>query len=89
MISAKELREGNCSQETVERGLIMIDKLVKDNRMKRFVDVKLSKTFYNEYEFDAILEKLRSYGFFIWLSFEQHKSNLESSSLNREFKLKW
>ena len=89
MISAKELREGNCNQETVERGLILIDKLVRENRMRRFVDVKLAKVFYNEYEFDAILDKLRSYGFLIGLSFEQYKSNIESSSLNREFTLRW
>ena len=89
MISAKELREGNCNQETVERGLILIDKLVKENRMKGFVEIKLSKVLYNEYEFDAIRDKLDSYGFIIDLSFEQYKSNYEPSSLNRGFTLRW
>ena len=89
MISAKELRESNCNQETVERGLILIDKLVRENRMKRFVEVKLNKTFYNEYEVDAIFKKLRYYGFFIEVSLEQFQSNVESSSLNREFTLRW
>lgn len=89
MISAKEIREGNCNQETVERGLILIDKLVRENRMKRFVEVKLNKTFYNEYEVDAIFKKLRYYGFFIEVSLEQFESNVESSSLNREFTLRW
>ena len=57
--------------------------------MKRFVEVKLNKTFYNEYEVDAIFKKLRYYGFFIEVSLEQFQSNVESSSLNREFTLRW
>ena len=89
MISAKELREGNCNQETVERGLILIDKLVKENRMKGFVEIKLSKVFYNEYEFDAIVEKLRFLGFFTRFSFEQNVSNFQKHNLNREFTLMW
>ena len=89
MISAKQLSEGNCNQETVERGLILIDKLVRENGKKGSVDVKLAKVLYNGYEFDAILDKLESYGFLIDLSFEQYKSNLEPSSLNREFTLRW
>lgn len=89
MISAKELREGNCNKEAVERGLILVDKLVKDNRMRRYVDVKLSKVFYNEYEFDAILKELNSLGYFIDLSFKQSCMNNEESSLNRGFILRW
>ena len=89
MISAKELREGNCNQETVERGLILIENMLRDNRMKRFLNVKLAKVFYNEYEFDAILKELKSLGYFIDLSFEQSCMNNEESSLNREFILRW
>ena len=89
MISAKELREGNCNQETVERGLILIENMLRDNRMKRFLNVKLAKVLYNGYEFDAILDKLYSYGFLIDLSFERYNANLEHSSLNREFTLRW
>ena len=89
MISAKELRESNCNQETVERGLILIDKLVKENRMKGFVEIKLSKVLYNEYEFDAIVEKLTFLVFFTRFSFEQNVSNFQKHNLNREFTLMW
>lgn len=89
MISAKELREGNCNQETVERGLILIDKIVKDKRIQRCAEVKLSKSFYNEFEFDEILKKLESLGYFITRSFQQHCDDYKESSLNRVFEIRW
>ena len=87
MISAKELREGNCNKETVERGLILIDKLVKDNRMQRFVHVKLSKVLYNRFEFDNIIKELSLLGYFIEFSF--NRGYEDDSDLNREFTLRW
>ena len=87
MISAKELREGSCNKETVERGLILIDKLVRENRMKRFVDIKLSKVLYNRYEFDAILKELKHLGYSVKLKFNIGYE--DETDLNREFTLRW
>ena len=87
MISAKELREGNCNQETVERGLILIENMIRDNRMKRFVDVKLAKAFYNEYEFEVIVKELRRLDYLVNLKFNIGYE--DETNLNREFTLRW
>ena len=87
MISAKELREGNCNQETVERGLILIDKLVRENGKKGSVDVKLAKVFYNKYEFEVIVKELRRLGYLVKLKFNIGYE--DETNLNREFTLRW
>lgn len=87
MISAKEIREGNCNQETVERGLITIDKLVRENGSKGYVDVKLAKVFYNKYEFEVIVKELRRLGYLVKLKFNIGYE--DETNLNREFTLRW
>lgn len=91
MITAAELKCLNqcVNSIRVERGLMIIEQLILANKTKGEVDVKLSKTFYNEYEIKTIQEKLEGFGYWVFTSIENFINNGDKNTLNYIFTVKW
>lgn len=89
MITAAELINQSINPIQVERGLMIIEKLILDNKTKGEVDVKLSKMFYNKYELKAIQEKLEDFGYWVFTSIDNFIDNDDENTLNYLFTVKW
>ena len=89
MITAAELINQCVNPIQVERGLMIVEKLILDNKTKGEVDVKLSKAFYNEYELKAIQEKLTELGYWVFTSIDNFINNDDENTLNYLFTVKW
>ena len=89
MITAAELINQCVNPIQVERGLMIIEKLILDNKTNGEVDVKLSKTFYNEYELKSIQEKLEDFGYWVITSLGDFINNDDENTLYYLFTVKW
>lgn len=89
MITAAELTNQCVNHTQVERGLMIIEKLILNNRTKGEVDVKLSKTYYNEYELKTLQEKLEEFGYWVFTSIDNFINNDDENTLNYLFTVKW
>lgn len=89
MISAKELRELSVDKTVVERGLLIIDKIVRDNAKDGKAAIKLNKHLYSKNEVAEIELRLKSLGYKVYKSIAQCVQNSSDDCSNISFTILW